>query len=204
MFSDSNDPYAQLRPSEQQRLDEANQLYEDGKAGQAAPLFARIAEVLTANRQAQRAANLHAQAAQAYAESNNESAALTQSRSALNIFLKLNVEKRTQYFYTSIRKELTKRGMNQAAETLAKEFAARVSRQRPQRCPLLLDSRPTVRSVERLSVSVMPMSLISTRLNVPIAVLPSGRPLAASRKRCCKDEHTSWLHHNKRLTSSSY
>ncbi len=127
MFSDSNDPYAQLRPSEQQRLDEANQLYEDGKAGQAAPLFARIAEVLTANRQPQRAANLHAQAAQAYAESNNESAALTQSRSALNIFRKLNVEKRTQYFYTSIRKELTKRGMNQAAETLAKEFAARVS-----------------------------------------------------------------------------
>jgi len=130
MFSDSNDPYAQgntLRPSEQQRLDEANQLYEDGKAGQAAPLFARIAEVLTANRQAQRAANLHAQAAQAYAAGSDESAALTQARSALNLFLKLNVEKRTHYFYTSIRKELTRQGMDQAAEALTKEFAARVS-----------------------------------------------------------------------------
>jgi hypothetical protein len=128
MSSDSFDPYAQLRPSEQQRLDEANQLYKDGKPGQAAPLFARIAEVLTANRQAQRAANLHAQAAQAFAESSNESAALTQARSALNIFLKLKMDKRTQYFYTSFSKELTRRGMNHTAETFAKEFAARVSR----------------------------------------------------------------------------
>lgn len=132
MLSDSFDPYAQLRPSEQQRLDEANQLYEDGKPSQAAPLFARIAEVLTANRQAQRAANLHAQAAQAFAESGNESAALMQARSALNIFLKLKMDnKRMQYFYTSISKELNRRGMDNAVKTLAKEFASRVLQPAP-------------------------------------------------------------------------
>ncbi|MFN8382072.1 MAG: hypothetical protein U0V02_09040 [Anaerolineales bacterium] len=130
MFSNSNDPYMQgntLRPSEQQRLDEAYQLYKEGKPSQAAPLFARIAEVLTENRQAQRAANLHALAAQAFAESGNESLALVQARAALKIFLQLKMEKRTQYFYNSISKELTKHGMDHAAESLKKEFAAKVS-----------------------------------------------------------------------------
>ncbi len=134
MFSDSYDPSARgstLRPSEQQRLDEARQLYEDGKPSQAAPLFARIAEVQTSNRQLQRAANLHAQAAQAFAESSNETAALTQARAALNIFLQYKMVQRTQFFYASISKELNKRGMNNAAETLAKEFASKVLQPAP-------------------------------------------------------------------------
>jgi hypothetical protein len=130
MYSDPFDPYAQgntLRPSEQQRLDEAKQLNEEGKPGQAAPLFARIAEVLTTNKQHQRAANLHALAAQAFAEVRNETAALSQVRAALNIFLQLKMVERAQFIYTCIRKEMSKQGMNTAVETLAKEFAGRVS-----------------------------------------------------------------------------
>lgn len=130
MTSRSYSPYAQentLHPSEQQRLDEAHDLYKDGKPEKAAPLFARIAEILTTNKQALLAANLNALAAQAYAESGNESAALEQARSALKLFIQLKLEKRIQYFYNSILKELNTRGMTQAAERLIKEFAAKVA-----------------------------------------------------------------------------
>jgi hypothetical protein len=129
MFSDSFDPSARgsaLSPSEQQRLDEAKRLYEDGKPGKAAPLFARLAEVLISNRQPKRAASLHAQAAQAFAESRNEVGALTQTRAALNLFLQYKMVERMPFFYASITKELTKRGLGNAAETLAKEFASKI------------------------------------------------------------------------------
>jgi len=126
---DNSDPSGKgsaLSPSEQQRLDEARRLFEEGKPGKAAPLFARLAEVLISNRQPKRAASLHAQAAQAFAESRNETAALTQARAALNLFLQYKMVDRIPFFYASVTRELTKRGMGNAAETLAKEFEARL------------------------------------------------------------------------------
>lgn len=134
MFSDSFDPYARgsaLSPSEQQRLDEANHLYEEGKPGKAAPLFARLAEVLISNRQPKRAASLHALAAQAFAESRNEVGALTQARAALNLFIQYKMFERMPFFYVSITKELTKRGLGNAAETLANEFASKLPKPAP-------------------------------------------------------------------------
>ena len=61
-------------------------LKQEVDTGQAAPLFAKLAEVLASAGQPQRAANLHAESAQAFAESHNEAPALAQARSALNLF----------------------------------------------------------------------------------------------------------------------
>lgn len=138
MYSDSFDPTAKdsaLLPSEQMALNEAKRLMANGKPRQAAPVFAKLAEVLTSGRQPQRAATLHAQAAQAFAESRNEAAALTQARTALNLFLQYRMIERVPFFYTDITKELTKRGMGKAAETLAKEFASRLPRSAPETPP---------------------------------------------------------------------
>jgi predicted Zn finger-like uncharacterized protein len=140
IFSDYFDPSGKgsaLSPSEQQRLDEAKHLYEEGKPGKAAPLFARLAEVLISNRQPKRAASLHAQAAQAFAESRNESSALVQARAALTLFLQYKMVERIPFFYTNIIKELTRRGMGNAAETLVKEFEARLSQSTPVAPPAI-------------------------------------------------------------------
>jgi hypothetical protein len=129
MLSDYFDPAAQdsaLLPSEQQTLNEAKRLMANKKPGKAAPLFAKLAEVLASARQPQRAANLHAMSAQAFAESHNESPALTQARAALNLFLQYKMTDRVPVFYASIIRELTKRGLANAAETLTKEFASKV------------------------------------------------------------------------------
>ena len=128
MSVDSSNPFARaLQPSEQQGLDEARHLLDDGKPGQAAPLFARAAEVLTSvSRQPQRAANLHAQAALAFAQSHDEAPALMQARAALNLFVQFRMFERASVFHADITRELTQRGMKDAADTLTNEFASRI------------------------------------------------------------------------------
>ena len=51
------------------------------------PLFANLATEMETILHPRRAANLHAQAAHAYADSQNEQAALNQARLALNLFI---------------------------------------------------------------------------------------------------------------------
>jgi hypothetical protein len=130
MFSKSSDPSARdsaLQPSEQRRLEEAERLLEDGKPAQAAPIFAKLAEVLASAGQPKRAASLHAQAALAFAESRNEVPAMTQARAALNLFLQYRMDQATDFYYKSISSELTKHGMKNAAATLEKEFLYRIN-----------------------------------------------------------------------------
>ena len=134
MSSDYFDPAARdsaLLPSEQQTLNEARRLLANKKPGQAAPLFAKLAEVLASAGQPQRAANLNAEAAQSFAESHNEIPALTQARAALTLFLHYKMMDRAQVFYANLSRELTKRGLGNAAETLAKEFASRIPQPTP-------------------------------------------------------------------------
>ena len=76
MSNDPSDPAAResaLQPSEQRRLEEANYYLENNKPAQAAPIFAKLAEVLRSANQPKRAASLHSQAALAFAKSRNES-----------------------------------------------------------------------------------------------------------------------------------
>ena len=83
-----------LDPPHRQIQIQANQLVAHGKPGQAAPLFAKLAEVESIDHP-QRAANLHAQAAHAFADNQQGPAALIQARAALHLFLKYKMTERT-------------------------------------------------------------------------------------------------------------
>jgi hypothetical protein len=90
VFQSERNPAEQsdsLSPYQRQVLGQARQLAAHGQPGQAAPLFAKLAEVESADHP-QHAANLHAQAAQAFADEQRGPAALVQARAALNLFLK--------------------------------------------------------------------------------------------------------------------
>jgi hypothetical protein len=125
---DPSDPTARdsaLQPSEQRRLEEANFYLENNKPAQAAPIFAKLAEVLESAKQPKRAANLHSQAAIAFARSRNE-AALLQARAALSLLLQYKLNPQAAAFYKDLMGEFIKRGMKTAAEALSKEFGDRV------------------------------------------------------------------------------
>ena len=115
-----------LNPRQRQVLGQANQLVAQGKPGQAAPLFAELAEVEGADHP-QRAANLHAQAAHAFADEQRGPAALIQARAALNLFFKYQMNKRTSMFYANITRKLNDKGMKKAADALISEFGPRVA-----------------------------------------------------------------------------
>ena len=129
MFQAERNPAEQpdsLNPRQRQVLGQAKHLVSQGKPGQAAPLFAELAEVEGANHP-QHAANLHAQAAHAFADEQRGPAALIQARAALNLFLKYQMDKRTSMFYANITRKLNDNGMKNAADTLSGEFGARIA-----------------------------------------------------------------------------
>ncbi|HTX80467.1 MAG TPA: zinc ribbon domain-containing protein [Longilinea sp.] len=108
-------------------LAQANKFIADQQFGQAAPLFAELARQLEIGRHPRRAANLHAQAANAYAEGGNEAEALVQARAALNLFIQYQMVQRTPVFYANITRKLTRHGMKEAANALQAEFGGKVS-----------------------------------------------------------------------------
>jgi hypothetical protein len=129
VFQSDRNPVEQpdsLNPRQRQVLGQANQLVAQGKPGQAAPLFAELAEVEGVDHP-QRAANLHAQAAHAFADEQRGPAALIQARAALNLFLKFQMDKRTSMFYANITRKLNDDGMKKAADALISEFGPRVA-----------------------------------------------------------------------------
>ena len=102
-------------------LAEANQLMENGQPSLAAPLFANLAAGLDAPRP-RRAANIHARAAHAFADSGQEQPALAQARSALKMFIQYNMLQRTPVFYANIRHKFNAKNMPNAARSLETEF----------------------------------------------------------------------------------
>jgi hypothetical protein len=115
-----------LDPGQLQLLTQANQLVAGGQPAQAAPLFARLAGVMETSNHQRRAANLHAQAAHAYADSQAEQSALAHARSAMSLFVQYQMVRRTPVFYANITRKLNAHGMQAAAQVLAKEFGAQV------------------------------------------------------------------------------
>lgn len=104
----------------------ANQLLSAGKPNEAAPLFARLAKDMEDSHHPRRAANLHAQAAHAFTDSQNEPSALIQARKALSLFIQYQMVERTPRFYANITRKMSHRGMINAAETLQKEYGGLV------------------------------------------------------------------------------
>ena len=109
-----------------QSLTRANQLVASGHPGQAAPLFASLAIELETTAHPRRVANLHAQAAHAYADGQNEQPALDQARRALALFFQNQMVNRTSVFYNNITRKFANRGMKSAADTLMAEFASKI------------------------------------------------------------------------------
>lgn len=107
-------------------LAKANRLVANGQPGEAAPLYARLAQEMERSSHPRRAANLYALAAHAYADSADESNALAHARLALNLFIQYQVVERTPRFFANITRKIRNRGMAPAAEALQKEFGDRV------------------------------------------------------------------------------
>ncbi len=115
-----------MNPIQLESLAKANQLVASGHPGQAAPLFATIAIEMETTAHPRRAANLHAQAAHAYADSQNEQAALDQARRALGLFIQSGMVNRIPVFYANITRKFDNKGMKSAADTLKGEFGSRI------------------------------------------------------------------------------
>jgi hypothetical protein len=119
-------PRPPLGPAQLAMLQQANQLLASGQAAQAAPLFAQLAAQTESAQHPRRAANLHAQAAHAFADSRAGQAALGQARSALNLFIQNQMTPRTPVFYANITRKLRNKGMAVAAQSLEQEYGSRI------------------------------------------------------------------------------
>ena len=125
MFRRSRNPAPNattLNPSQLQAMNQANQLVASGQPILAAPIFAQLASNMETSNHPRRAANLHAQAAHAFADGQDEQDALAQARRALSLFIQYQMVQRTPVFYANITHKLTNKGMKNSAEALAKEF----------------------------------------------------------------------------------
>jgi hypothetical protein len=111
-----------LPPEQIEAAVKANRLLTAGQPGEAAVIFARIAQEMEDSQHPRLAVNLHARAAHAYADSKNETSALIQARVALSLFIQYKMVNRTQQFYTNITNKLTQRGMSKEVEILNREF----------------------------------------------------------------------------------
>jgi len=116
----------QLGPVQIQILSQANRLVAAGHPGEAAQLFADLAQQMEVSNHPRRAANLHAQAAHAYADNQDETGALGHARRALTLFLQYQMVERTPRFYANIERKLRARNMVKAADALQAEFGQKV------------------------------------------------------------------------------
>ena len=115
-----------LGPAQIQILSQANQLIATGHPGEAAQLFANLAQQMEGSNHPRRAANLHAQAAHAFADTQDEANALGHARRALNLFLQYQMVQRTPRFYANIERKLRARNMTKAADLLQAEFGSKI------------------------------------------------------------------------------
>jgi len=117
-----------MRPNQVvlQAVARANSLLAQGKPNDAAQIYERLAQEGESRGFAKPAANAHAQAALAYAQAKNETAALTHARTALTQFVQLNMAQRAPTFYNNIVQKLRENGMANVAETLQREFGDQI------------------------------------------------------------------------------
>ena len=118
---------AKLSPEQIENALKANRLLTAGHTGEAATIFADLAQEMETSQHPRRAANLHAQAAHAYADSQNESATLIQARVALTLFIQYKMFYRVPQFYTNITQKMTRKGMTNAVNLLHHEFGKQIS-----------------------------------------------------------------------------
>lgn len=119
-MTDANNAHP-LDPKLQSQLDAAQKALADGHPAEAAPQLAALAGQMQAG-SPRRAANVHAQAAHAYADSGDAAQAEAQARAALSQFNALGMTDRLPVFFVNITRKLRARGFGPSAQTLAREF----------------------------------------------------------------------------------
>jgi hypothetical protein len=107
-------------------LSKANRLVQAGQFNDAATIMVQLAQEMERTNHPRRAANLHAMAAHTYADGRNESAALSEARLALNLFIQYKIVERTPRFYANITRKLNAGGMKAAAQTLQTEYGGQI------------------------------------------------------------------------------
>ena len=107
-------------------LTRANQLIANGKPAEGAAVLAGLASELANSNHPRRAANAHARAAHAYADSRDGAAALAQSRAALGLFLQYRMARRAPVFFANITRKLNGAGFKTEAAALQSEFGAQI------------------------------------------------------------------------------
>jgi len=124
------DPAPEERPltvEQSSSLAEAKRLMDKDDPAAAAPLYAHLAKQMEFSNQPQRAANMHALAAQAFTGALDRTAALIHARMALELFIGHKMNQRAPFFYNSILKELNKQGLASVAQTLQDEFGRKIA-----------------------------------------------------------------------------
>jgi hypothetical protein len=104
-------------------------LISEGKPSDAGPLFAEVADAMQQSNHPRRAANLYARAAHAFADGNNEQAALGYAKTALALFTQFKMVRRTPVFFTNITRKMTAKGMKAAANVLQREYGTQIAAQ---------------------------------------------------------------------------
>jgi len=107
-------------------LSRANRQVASKKPGEAARLFAQLAQEMEATDHQRRAANFHALAAHSFADAQDEKRALVHAQSALNLFFEYQMVRRIGRFYPNITNKLRTYNMTQAVETLQGEFGEKI------------------------------------------------------------------------------
>ena len=115
-----------LSPEQKTCLEHAHLLVSQGQFQPAARIFADLSLEMEKAGNLRHAATFHTQAAYAFADSQNESAALSHARSAIHLFLQCHAGKRAQDFYMNIVQVLANRDMAAAVQTLQHELGVRV------------------------------------------------------------------------------
>jgi hypothetical protein len=108
-------------------LSRANRQVASKKPGDAARLFAQLAQEMEATDLQRRAANFHALAAHSFADAQDEKRALVHAQSALSLFFEYLMVRRISHFYPNITKKLLSYNMLLAVETLQNEFGEKIS-----------------------------------------------------------------------------
>jgi hypothetical protein len=103
-------------------LGEAQRAMAAGQPLEAALIFSRLAGEMEGAGYPVRAANLHAQAAHAFADARDGARALEQARTALRMFIQLKMDRRAAVFLHNISQKLRRSGMVPAADALLLEF----------------------------------------------------------------------------------
>lgn len=114
---------AAINATEIDAIQQANQLRAAGRPAESGAAFARLAQEMETATHPRRAANLHAQAAHAFADARAEAPALEHAQAALRLFIRFQMMERTPVFYANITRKLGVLGLTNALNALQREFA---------------------------------------------------------------------------------